>query len=121
MCDHPPATPDIAKDDPQSFLTDLRRLARALSGVKRRINNPKVPNDICYAGIAYRLPDPPRIAARILYEVLGPLPPGKTLDRINSKGDYALGNIRYATPREQTANRQSLPKQAIDDGDWEGD
>jgi hypothetical protein len=119
MCDHRPAIPNIAKSTPQSSPTELRRLARALSGVKRRINNPKVPNDICYAGIAYRLPDPPRFAAQMLYEVLGPLPPGKTLDRISSKGDYALGNIRYATPREQTANRRPHVKHAKDEGEWD--
>ena len=83
----------------------IKRLASALSHVKQRVHNPKLPKDACYAGVAYELPEPPMAAARLLYEALGPLPPGKTLDRIDPNGNYALANLRYATPKEQTANR----------------
>ena len=89
---------------------EIKRLATALSHVKQRVNNPKLPNDACYAGVAYELPDPPMVAARLLCEALGPLPAGLSLDRINPNGNYALGNIRYATPKEQTANRRPLKK-----------
>jgi hypothetical protein len=98
----------------------LRRLARALSGVKQRINHPKLPNDACYAGIAYRLPEPPMRAAELLYDALGALPVNKSLDRIDPNGNYAMGNIRYATPLEQTVNRRPQNKRVGDQEDeWE--
>lgn len=36
---------------------------------------------------------------------LGECPPGMTLDRIDNDGDYAPGNVRWATKRTQMANR----------------
>lgn len=114
------ASPETASEmmgTSQEPRAELKRLARALSAVKRRVNHPKLPNDICYAGVAYRFPDPPMVAARMLYDALGPLPAGKSLDRINPNGNYQMDNIRYATPREQTANRRPQVKRVVDDDD----
>jgi len=36
---------------------------------------------------------------------LGPRPKGKTLDRINTNGNYEPGNVRWATLQEQAASR----------------
>ena len=43
---------------------------------------------------------------REFYSELGPRPIGKSLDRINSNGHYEIGNVRWATPKEQTQNRR---------------
>ena len=94
---------------------EINRLAQALSRVKRRVHHPKLPADSCYAGVAYRMPDPPMAGARALYEKLGPLPQGLSLDRIDPYGPYSIDNIRYATPKEQTENRRPLRKIDWDD------
>lgn len=110
-------TPAASPGESSRRLEELRRIARALSGAKRRIHNPKLPNDACYAGVAYELPEPLMVAARCLHKALGPLPAGKTLDRIDPNGNYALSNLRYATPKEQTANRRPLRKRVMADED----
>jgi hypothetical protein len=45
------------------------------------------------------------------FKELGFRPEGKSLDRIDTNGNYEVGNVRWATPREQSFNtRQSIAK-----------
>lgn len=51
-----------------------------------------------------------RLFAQWVADNLGPRPDGWTLDRIDSEGDYAPGNLRWATKNQQALNRSSTSK-----------
>ena len=42
---------------------------------------------------------------RYLDDVLGPCPPGHSINRIDNNSNYEPGNLRWATRSQQSANR----------------
>jgi hypothetical protein len=68
----------------------------------QRCTNPKNPDYQQYGGrgIEFRFTSPTELVAAI-----GMRPAGMTLDRIDSGGHYEVGNVRWATPKEQANNR----------------
>lgn len=79
-------------------------------GMKQRTTNPKNPEFKNYGGRGIKLcPEWHNFKAFI--RDMGPKPtPLHSIDRINPDGDYEPGNCRWATPKEQSANRRDNPK-----------
>jgi hypothetical protein len=70
---------------------------------KGRCTNPRNRNFADYGGrgIQFLLPDVEQFVAK-----LGHCPPGQTLERIDNDGHYELGNLKWATRKEQSVNRR---------------
>lgn len=76
---------------------------RSYTHARERCNNLAADNYIYYGGrgIEFRFKSFTEFFAE-----LGPRPEGMTLDRINPDGHYEAGNVRWATRKEQSANRR---------------
>src|ERR1019366_2810919 len=74
----------------------------AYMNAKYRCTNPKAQG---YAGYGGRGIEFLFSSFEQFYSELGPQPKGKTLDRIENGGNYEPGNVRWATPKQQAANR----------------
>lgn len=81
----------------------MPRVPSWFRAIKQRCMNPNNTNYPKYGGrgIEYKL-----TTYKDLIKYLGEKPQGYTLDRINNDGHYELSNLRWATYKEQAANRR---------------
>lgn len=63
-----------------------------------------------YGGRGIRVCDEWRHDFMAFYNYVGEAPDGKTLDRINTNGNYEPDNVRWATAKEQGRNKTNTRK-----------
>ena len=94
-------------------------LARRLTDAKQRCENPEKPKYDLYGGRGIRFSFPSvHEAAMYIFENFSPLDRTLTIDRIDSNGDYAPGNIRMVPLTENQANRRSTLLSEFDQKYW---
>ena len=76
--------------------------------MRQRCNNPNHEKFPLYGGGGITVCPEWSSYARFLAD-MGKRPDGMTLDRIDPDGNYQPGNVRWATPEEQEANKRKEP------------
>lgn len=89
----------------------VRRLRRTLAGARQRCVNP---SNMAYPnyggrGIKFGFPGVYEAVVYCMSE-LGPLPAGRSVDRIDNERGYEPGNIRWATAAEQARNKRQYKR-----------
>lgn len=69
-----------------------------------RCRNPRHKHWKNYGGRGIKV----RISFEEFYAEVGERPPGMTIDRIDNDKDYEAGNLRWATRKQQSANRRPV-------------
>jgi hypothetical protein len=86
----------------------------AWSGMKQRCFNPKAYGFIYYGARGISVCERWRNNFEAFLADMGLKPsPEHSLDRIDNDGDYEPGNCRWATPKEQQANRGHIRRTKI--------
>ena len=75
-------------------------------GMTQRCGNPKNSHYNIYGGRGIKIYEPWLKFANFLAD-MGEKPPGTSLDRIDSDGNYEPGNCRWATPTKQARNKRN--------------
>jgi len=89
----------------------LSREYASWSAMIQRCTNPNTWNYQNYGGRGIRVCPWWLHSFESFLSDMGRRPKGKTLDRHPDKnGDYEPGNCRWATPKQQIANRRTYPK-----------
>ena len=94
-------------------------LDQILTTAKQRCTNPNDPNWKRYGarGITFDFPSVTEAGLWIL-ENLGERPPKHELDRVDNNRGYAPGNLRWATRKQNAANRQNTILEEYKPEEW---
>jgi hypothetical protein len=84
-----------------------QRTRNAYHQAKQRVTNPRYAKDYSARGITMDATWLRSDGLAIFIAHMGLCPPGCSLDRIDNSGNYAPGNCRWATAKQQAKNRRA--------------